>query len=488
MDNSAPFLKSFVIGIGLKLVNHAKRVQLKGTGSSGLLCGAGGTKGSSQPNTRTCSLRCAFAISILLAVPILCWAQVTITEYSVPINTYPYGITAGPDGNLWFADTGLFGVESTSSIGRMTTSGIIMQFSTPGAGPEHVTLGPDGNLWFVETYANKIGRITPKGVITEFPIPTSDSSPEQIVLGPDGNLWFGESSSNNVWASKIGRITTSGIITEFPLPTPGFGIYGAAAGPDGNLWFTQSIPGQIVRITTSGVITEFPLFGTYPIEIANGSDGNLWFTEWFTGAIGRITTAGAISEFPIPPTNIHPYGITAGPDGNLWFTEYFTDTIGRITLSGAITEFPIPTPNSGLTEIVTGPDGNLWFTEYNVGKIGKVTLAVSYAIYPLYDQTRAVKKGACYPIKVELDNGNGVNVSSPNITLRAVSVTLASNDAPGTLQYEGNANPDNDFRYDANLGGYIFNLSTAGLFTGTWNLNFTAGADPTLHTVRFQVK
>lgn len=83
---------------------------------------------------------------------------------------------------------------------------VITEFPIPTAlsGPEGITAGPDGNLWFTEAAANKIGRITPDGSITEFPIPTAASRPRKITAGPDGNLWFTESSGN-----KIGRITTA---------------------------------------------------------------------------------------------------------------------------------------------------------------------------------------------------------------------------------------------------------------------------------------
>jgi virginiamycin B lyase len=43
-------------------------------------------------------------------------------------------------------------------------------------------------LWFTEDSGNKIGRITPAGVITEFSIPTPNSRPYDIATGPDGNL------------------------------------------------------------------------------------------------------------------------------------------------------------------------------------------------------------------------------------------------------------------------------------------------------------
>ncbi|HYK84752.1 MAG TPA: Virginiamycin B lyase, partial [Ktedonobacteraceae bacterium] len=57
--------------------------------------------------------------------------------------------------------------------------------------------------WFIEQSEDKIGRITPSGVITEFPLPTSGSSPAEITSGPGHNLWFTESGT-----SKIGQITS----------------------------------------------------------------------------------------------------------------------------------------------------------------------------------------------------------------------------------------------------------------------------------------
>jgi virginiamycin B lyase len=72
--------------------------------------------------------------------------------------------------------------------------------------------------------------------ITVFPLPTKYSSPEPyagLTAGPDGNLWFIESSSSG--GSAIGRITPAGALTDFPL-LPGTGNPGSlTVGPDGNL-------------------------------------------------------------------------------------------------------------------------------------------------------------------------------------------------------------------------------------------------------------
>ena len=85
----------------------------------------------------------------------------------------------------------------------------------------------------------------------------------------------------------------------------------------------------------------------------------------------------------------------------------------------------------------------------------------------------------------------GSNLSSPSLTLHAISVTQASSSISGPVVDSGNANPDNDFRFDSTLGaagGYIFNLSTKGLTTGTYNLNFTVTGDSAVYSAPFQVK
>ena len=81
-------------------------------------------------------------------------------------------------------------------------AGSVTEFPVPTtkSSPQGITAGPDGNLWFTEQAANKIGRISPSGTITEFPVPNFLS---EIAAGPDGNLWFTEVRGN-----KIGRITS----------------------------------------------------------------------------------------------------------------------------------------------------------------------------------------------------------------------------------------------------------------------------------------
>ena len=58
----------------------------------------------------------------------------------------PTAITAGPDGNLWFTNSG------NNSIGSISTSGVVDNYTGGGIDdPDAITVGPDGNLWFTNS-------------------------------------------------------------------------------------------------------------------------------------------------------------------------------------------------------------------------------------------------------------------------------------------------------------------------------------------------
>jgi len=160
----------------------------------------------------------------------------TVTWYSLPTrNSYPFGITAGRDGDMWFVE------QATGNVGHVTPTGVITEFpvvtplaTSSGAVLRSIVMGPDGNLWFTETLNNAIGRMSPDGLsIEHFPVLTPNSAVEDITVGPDGNLWF-----TAYHGGHIGRVTPSGTVTELAVPEAG-GLAGIVVGRDGNLWITD---------------------------------------------------------------------------------------------------------------------------------------------------------------------------------------------------------------------------------------------------------
>ena len=166
-----------------------------------------GRRGSLQVRTETCGSRKALANHVSRMTP-----SGTITEFLVSDTGQR---SCGDHGGAGRKPV-VYG-NAGDTIGRITPTGTITEFPlfTEDSIPEGITAGPDGNLWFtVNGFNSAIGRITPAGVITTFPL-TTDSGPQGITAGPDGNLWFTEETGN-----AIGRITPAGTVTEFPVPTP----------------------------------------------------------------------------------------------------------------------------------------------------------------------------------------------------------------------------------------------------------------------------
>ena len=117
---------------------------------------------------------------------------------------------------------------------------------------------------------------------------------------------------------------------------------------------------------------------------------------------------------------------------------------------------------------------------------GSGTLTVGYVIVALYDQTKVHQSGSTIPIKLAITDVNGNNLSSASTAVTAVGISLVSTTVYGPVTDSGNSNPDNNFRFVGD--SYIFNLQSTGLATGIYNLYFTVGSDPTLHSVQFQIR
>ncbi len=240
----------------------------------------------------------------------------------VPVSSlsgHPAGVAVS-DGYAWLTEPG------ANRIARVDAFNSVTEFQLPGgASPEGITAGPDGNVWFTEAGGNgAIGRITPTGAITQYTAGlTPNSQPTAITAGSDGNLWFTELGNHG----RIGRITPSGAITEYVAGlTPNSQPTAITAGPDGNVWFTETAnPGRIGKITPAGTITEYSAGLTtnrQPAGITAGPGGDLWFTEAGNpGAIGWITPQGLVSQLATPTANSQPNAITEAASGTIWFTE-----------------------------------------------------------------------------------------------------------------------------------------------------------------------
>jgi hypothetical protein len=120
-----------------------------------------------------------------------------------------------------------------------------------------------------------------------------------------------------------------------------------------------------------------------------------------------------------------------------------------------------------------------------------VSYTVGYKLLLLYDPAKANKAGSTAPIKLQLADGAGVNLSSAGTVVHALGVSPLTSTNYGPVNDAGNSNPGQNFRYDPGLGaggGYIFNLETTGFASGAYYLYFTVGSDTHVYTTQFQIR
>lgn len=206
------------------------------------------------------------------------------------------GIAAGPDGNLWTTDTGGDVAFRITTAGIKFGANIDLDPANPVI-PRGITRGPGGTMW-VAGDGGYIVRISANGA-TATSFDTPGSSAWDIAPGLDGNLWYTAPSA------AVGRITPAGVATEYPLPGGAGEPLGLTVGPDAGIWFAQAAGNSIGRITTAGPTSITALGGLTaagrPEYITQGPQNTLWFTERDGNRIGRISGIGPGIDIPEPP-------------------------------------------------------------------------------------------------------------------------------------------------------------------------------------------
>jgi len=210
------------------------------------------------------------------------------------MGSVPRGIVAGPDGAMWFTESG------ADQIGRIAGDGTITEYPLPSrnqfhAFPDGIVLGPDGAIWFTETLAGALGRIdVASGAITERRIePRGVAGAGLVAEGPDGAFWFGG------WDASLGRMTTAGKTSVFPLSPEVQQVNALIAGPDGRLWVADDRSATILRVTTNGAVSQLLAVPGVPAKdwealggLALGNDRSVWLATPSSNRILRISCTG----------------------------------------------------------------------------------------------------------------------------------------------------------------------------------------------------
>jgi virginiamycin B lyase len=194
---------------------------------------------------------------------------------------YPVGLAAARDGTIWYLTDGGGGPDAvvrSTPDGTVLTTVPLPYTSVRNTG---IAEGADGNMWFIDNKAQVIDRITPSGVITPHEFPSRRAAVEaSVIAGPDGNIWYSRTfTDDREPLAVIGKVTPGGVISEYPVPQPDSFVI-PAAGPDGNIWYADNAYSSVGRVTGTGVITRFPQpCESHPAQLTSGPGGDVWFYE-----------------------------------------------------------------------------------------------------------------------------------------------------------------------------------------------------------------
>ena len=278
----------------------------------------------------------------------------------------------------------------------------------------------------------------------------------------------------------IGAYETQGDSTP-PIVTP---TVTGQLGDDG--WYVSDVQVSWAVSDAESAVASTSGCGTTNVTADTAS---VTFTCSATSGGGTAAQSVTVKRDATPPSIA-----AVSPDGGN-FVLHQAVTLGSVTATDGLSGVVSTSPAAG-TSLDTSSVGAKSFNVTATDAAGNVAnrtvnYTVGFAIAVLFDQGRAVKSGSTIPVKIQLVDANGANVSSPAIVVHSVSVIQISSNASVALNDAGEANPDFDFRFDSALGGnggYVFNLKTTGYGTGTYLLNYTVGGDPVMHAVQFQVR
>ncbi|HEY7314837.1 MAG TPA: Ig-like domain-containing protein [Gemmataceae bacterium] len=303
------------------------------------------------------------------------------------------------------------------------------------------------------TYTASDGLATSTGTVT---VTVGSKLSQSIDFGPIPDKTYGDSPF------PISATASSGLPVGFSIVS-GPATYDPATGK--------------VTLTGAGAVTiEASQAGDSTYDAATPVD------QTFNVAKATPTVTVTGGNFTYDGLEHAVTGSIAGVNdedlGTPTFSYSHTDASGNVVTTTS------PPVGPGLYTVTASFAGD---DNYESGS-ATATITISFGARSLTDLKGPFHAGRTIPIKIQLTDAAGNNVSSSSIDVTAFRLEQVNADGtttPATVQDSGNANPHNLFRYDASLGGYIFNLSTKGLKAGRYNFYWTAGTDPTEHELSF---
>ena len=164
-----------------------------------------------------------------------------LAVFDAPRGRGPYGITATPDGEIWFVS--LAG-SYLAQVDLATDQATVIEPPTPGQGARRVWSDSTGRLWVSEWNTGQLSRYDPASrTWREWPVPGADPHAYAVYVDERDAVWLTDFGGNAIW--RFDPETEQ--FREFPKPG-GPGEIRQLLGRDGELWAPESATDRLVVI------------------------------------------------------------------------------------------------------------------------------------------------------------------------------------------------------------------------------------------------
>jgi len=291
-----------------------------------------------------------------------------VTEFATPTaDSAPWGITPGPDGNVWFT-------EGAGNLGEVNpTTDVITEYTVPyaGSGPGAITTDPDGNLWFTDAGTNSIGIAT----LTTSELVVTQQPPASVTAGSSFSMTVqAEDSSGSLITSFDGTVTVAlgenpgGATLGGTLTVNASGGVATFSG----LTLNKAASGYTLYVSGGGYAWGF----TSPITVTPAAATQLVITQQLPATVKvnsgfgfQASIEDQYGNVVTTATNTVSVAFANNPTGaTLGGTHTVTASQGLATFSGLTINktgngYTLQVTSSGLSSAVTNP--------INVTKTGK---------------------------------------------------------------------------------------------------------------------
>ncbi len=163
-----------------------------------------------------------------------------IDVFDAPRGRGPYGITATPDGEIYYASL------AGSYVGHVDTdSGEVTVLEPPNAdqGARRVWSDAEGRIWVSEWNTGVLSRYTPDtGEWRSWPLPGDSAHAYAVYVDFQGHVWVSDFGTNAVLRFDPERER----FEPFPAPTPNAAVR-QILGREGEVWAPESGTDTLVR-------------------------------------------------------------------------------------------------------------------------------------------------------------------------------------------------------------------------------------------------